>query len=284
MWLGVCDRAVAVSTAQSGPVATIKDIRRSVLPDAVRVIIELDREVPFHDERIPDPLRVFVDLPGTRAVPALARSHDSLRARRRHRPPGSTGAASQQHHPWWCSTQPMSPLTPSIRCTTLFRIVIDCVRSTAVNTNGRRTPRPPTPQWLIARSLAPVWISRAAEAFARRDQAVDLPPTPRWSATRTRSRHPRRRRRRTTATTGRLAARDHVDAGPAAVRAARQEHERRLLDVASARPGRLADRDRCRPRRARSGRQREGRRAKRNWCWTSRCDSRSCCRRRRASR
>ena len=42
-----------------------------VLPDAVRIIIELDAEVPFHDERIADPARVFLDLPGTRAVPTL---------------------------------------------------------------------------------------------------------------------------------------------------------------------------------------------------------------------
>ncbi|MGH9139603.1 MAG: N-acetylmuramoyl-L-alanine amidase [Vicinamibacterales bacterium] len=62
--------------AESAPstaarVATIRDIRRSVLPDAVRITIELDAEVPFHEERIPDPARVFVDLPGTRAAPAL---------------------------------------------------------------------------------------------------------------------------------------------------------------------------------------------------------------------
>jgi N-acetylmuramoyl-L-alanine amidase len=52
-------------------IATIKDIRRAVLPDAIRITIELDAEVTFHDERIADPDRVFVDLPGTRATPAL---------------------------------------------------------------------------------------------------------------------------------------------------------------------------------------------------------------------
>jgi N-acetylmuramoyl-L-alanine amidase len=51
--------------------ATIREIRRVVLPDAVRLTIELDSEVPFHDERIPDPARVFLDLPGTRAAPTL---------------------------------------------------------------------------------------------------------------------------------------------------------------------------------------------------------------------
>ena len=52
-------------------IVTIRNITRSVLPDAVRVTIELDGEVPFHEQRIPDPERVFLDLPATRAAPAL---------------------------------------------------------------------------------------------------------------------------------------------------------------------------------------------------------------------
>src|ERR1019366_2102522 len=52
-------------------VATIKSVLRELLPDAVRVTIELDAEVPFHDERLPDPARVFVDLPSARAAPPL---------------------------------------------------------------------------------------------------------------------------------------------------------------------------------------------------------------------
>ncbi|PYQ95208.1 MAG: hypothetical protein DMF97_17240 [Acidobacteria bacterium] len=56
---------------RASKLATIKDIRRAVLPDAVRVTIEIDGEVPFHDERIANPARVFVDLPGTRAAPGL---------------------------------------------------------------------------------------------------------------------------------------------------------------------------------------------------------------------
>ena len=56
---------------QAPTIATIKAIRREVLSDAVRVTIELDREVSFHDERIPNPVRVFVDLPATRPSAAL---------------------------------------------------------------------------------------------------------------------------------------------------------------------------------------------------------------------
>ena len=63
----------APSDQPKGPLrlATIRQIRREVLSDAVRITIELDHEVTFHDERIPDPTRVFVDLPSTRAAPAL---------------------------------------------------------------------------------------------------------------------------------------------------------------------------------------------------------------------
>jgi N-acetylmuramoyl-L-alanine amidase len=50
----------------------IKAIRRAVLPEAVRVTIELDAEVPsFHEERLAGPARIFVDFPSTRAVSAL---------------------------------------------------------------------------------------------------------------------------------------------------------------------------------------------------------------------
>jgi N-acetylmuramoyl-L-alanine amidase len=60
------------STQKALKISTIKQIRREVLPDAVRVTIELDSEVSFRDERIPNPVRVFVDLPSTRLAPALA--------------------------------------------------------------------------------------------------------------------------------------------------------------------------------------------------------------------
>ena len=62
-----------VSSAPSQPakLATIKGIRRAALTDAVRIVIELDGEVSFHDERLEDPPRIFVDLPSTRTDAAL---------------------------------------------------------------------------------------------------------------------------------------------------------------------------------------------------------------------
>jgi len=116
-------------------VATIKEIRRAVLPDAVRITIELDGEVPFHDERIADPPRVFVDLPGTRATPALVdqtirfdSDADVVRQVRIGRHPNNTtrivldaaGVTSYSVYPLY------GP----------YRLVIDCVR-------GATTTAPP---------------------------------------------------------------------------------------------------------------------------------------------
>jgi N-acetylmuramoyl-L-alanine amidase len=57
--------------APTGAAAQIRAIRRTVLPEVVRVAIELDREVDYHDERISGPERVFVDLHAAQAGPAL---------------------------------------------------------------------------------------------------------------------------------------------------------------------------------------------------------------------
>jgi N-acetylmuramoyl-L-alanine amidase len=51
--------------------ATLKAIRREVLPDALRITLELEREATFDEQRLESPSRVFVDLRNTRAVDAL---------------------------------------------------------------------------------------------------------------------------------------------------------------------------------------------------------------------
>src|SRR5689334_12224133 len=53
------------------PLSIIRDVRRDVLPEAVRITVELDREVPFYQEGLENPSRVFFDLKGTRTVPKL---------------------------------------------------------------------------------------------------------------------------------------------------------------------------------------------------------------------
>jgi N-acetylmuramoyl-L-alanine amidase len=63
--------APPVRTRTSSGTVALTAIRRESLPDALRVTLELAREVPFHDERLDGPPRVFLDLQNTRAVAAL---------------------------------------------------------------------------------------------------------------------------------------------------------------------------------------------------------------------
>ena len=108
--------------------ATIRNIQRAVLPDAVRVIIELDAEVPFHEEHLDNPARVFIDFSSTHAAPQLvdqtlrfATDDDLVRQVRIGRHPNSTtrvvvdaiGVSSYSVYPLY------DP----------YRLVIDCVRA-----------------------------------------------------------------------------------------------------------------------------------------------------------
>ena len=76
------DRTVPAAPAVAAPAprpapaavpapATLTAVRREVLPGAVRVTLEIEREAQFYDERIDSPPRVFVDLYNTRAAEAL---------------------------------------------------------------------------------------------------------------------------------------------------------------------------------------------------------------------
>ena len=51
--------------------AALTSITREVLPEVLRIIIHLGKEVPFYDERIDGPPRVFLDLQNTRTVETL---------------------------------------------------------------------------------------------------------------------------------------------------------------------------------------------------------------------
>jgi len=150
-----------------GSLATIRDIRRTDLPDAVRITIELDGEVPFHDERIADPPRVFVDLPGTRPAPAFVdrtlrfeAAADVVRQVRVGRHPNNTtrvvldavGLTSYSVYPLY------SP----------FRLVIDCVRAIALDAASPAPAHLPVeasvrvvdPAPVAARTLTTIWTRR----------------------------------------------------------------------------------------------------------------------------
>jgi N-acetylmuramoyl-L-alanine amidase len=63
--------AAAPVTTPAGAESIIRAVHREVLPDVVRVTVELDREVPFYQERLDGPARLFFDLKGTKPVASL---------------------------------------------------------------------------------------------------------------------------------------------------------------------------------------------------------------------
>ncbi len=115
--------------------ATIRDIRRTVLPDAVRITVELDAEVAFHDERIGNPERVFVDLSSTRASAALLdrtlrfdSDADVVRQVRIGRHPNNTTRVVLDTS--GISTYSVYPLYAP------YRLVIDCIRAKTMPANA----------------------------------------------------------------------------------------------------------------------------------------------------
>jgi len=168
--------------ASSAGIATIKDIRRATMQDIVRVVIELDREVIFHDEHLENPSRVFVDLPATQAsVPLKDQTlrfdadGDLVHQVRIGRHPGSTtrvvldteGVSSYSIYPLY------SP----------YRLVIDCLRPStepAAEANPARAVTPP--HLLSIRHSTDVWTSAlpalaaAATAALAEARVVEPPP------------------------------------------------------------------------------------------------------------
>ena len=147
----VCVLAVLIAapaSAASRPIlpplklTTIKSISRTVLPDGIRVTIELDSEVPqFHDEQLADPPRVFIDLPWTRAAAPLVdrtlrfdRDDDVVRLVRIGRHPNNTtrvvlDTAGVSAYSVYLLYQP-------------YRIVIDCARAAVAHAQPAIASRP----------------------------------------------------------------------------------------------------------------------------------------------
>lgn len=69
MTSAAADTVPSLSPATSR--AVLSSIQRTALPDTLRVTLQLDREVPYHEERISAPDRVFFDLRGAQLAPEL---------------------------------------------------------------------------------------------------------------------------------------------------------------------------------------------------------------------
>jgi N-acetylmuramoyl-L-alanine amidase len=64
--------ALLAEAPRTAGIARIQAIRRTVLPDVVRIAIELDQEIDYRYERIEGPVRVFLDLANTDVASTVA--------------------------------------------------------------------------------------------------------------------------------------------------------------------------------------------------------------------
>jgi N-acetylmuramoyl-L-alanine amidase len=60
-----------VAAKPSSTPVMIRDVKRTTLPDGIRVSIEMDAELPYQSERLENPRRVFFDIKGARPAATL---------------------------------------------------------------------------------------------------------------------------------------------------------------------------------------------------------------------
>jgi N-acetylmuramoyl-L-alanine amidase len=86
--------AAARPAGANRPLASLRNVRRTVMPETIRITLELDREVVFTSERIENPPRAVIDLQDTLPSPAvvegtLTYGDDLVRTLRVGRRPGN---------------------------------------------------------------------------------------------------------------------------------------------------------------------------------------------------
>jgi N-acetylmuramoyl-L-alanine amidase len=160
------------TTATSSAI-TIRDVKRTALPDGVRVTVEMDAEASFHAERLENPKRVFFDIKGGRAAASLIDSslkfqEDLVREIRFGRHPNATRIVMDMEG------------ADSYSVFTLydpFRLVVDFKRSAPVPTTA--TVPPPAPVAPPVSVPAPPPPEKAVEKPAvENSPIVDLKPIP----------------------------------------------------------------------------------------------------------
>jgi N-acetylmuramoyl-L-alanine amidase len=138
--------AVPAAASTAAPASAgrprLRSIDRTVLPGAVRVTIALDREVPYHEETLAGPARVFFDLKGVDAAPDLVDAvlrypSDAVRQIRVGRHPNSTvrvvlDLEGVKKHSVYALYNP-------------YRLVVDCETTTIATTMARIVAPEPVP-------------------------------------------------------------------------------------------------------------------------------------------
>jgi len=169
-------------TKKAAPPARVTAVRRESLPDLVRVIVQLDREVLFREGRLDGPPRVYLDLTNAAAVAALrnrafAFDGDVVRHVRLGRP--ATGVTRVVLDLDGAGSYSVYPLYNP------FRLVIDVER--AKTTPGTPQTRSASSAGLpdLAPPAKPVRSAQGAGSVSRtppppaRRPVVPAPPVPR---------------------------------------------------------------------------------------------------------
>jgi N-acetylmuramoyl-L-alanine amidase len=165
---------VTPRTTESAPSSgrpRLRSIDRTVLPGAVRVTLALDHEVPYREETLAGPARLFFDLKGVEAAPDLVDAvlrypTDAVRQIRIGRHPNSTvrvvldleGIAK---HSVYVLYNP-------------FRLVVDC-ETPPMTTTAAVPTAPPAP---AARPSSPPRPGPPAEPAATARSASPVPAVP----------------------------------------------------------------------------------------------------------
>ena len=159
------------TSAPSSPRAMLSSIQRSVLRDSVRVTLELDREVAYHEERLNGPARVFFDLKSVQLPPALMDKVLSY-------PDDVVNKIRVGRHPE-NTVRVVVDLENVARYSVFtlynpFRLVIDCERTVA-RTVAQPTVVPPSAS---EPATMPGPSPTAQQPPIELSDAVPLPPTP----------------------------------------------------------------------------------------------------------
>ncbi len=155
--LPLATKPIPAAYGPGTPVAVIRSVKRTVYSDVVRVVIELDGEVPFHDERISDPDRLFVDLASAQASPALA--EQTLRFSSDSDVVRQVRLGKQPNHATRIVLDAGGVSTYSIYALyNPYRLVIDAVR-------GPKPVPPPLP--LVGKNFMAAWARKLPSATPR---------------------------------------------------------------------------------------------------------------------
>jgi N-acetylmuramoyl-L-alanine amidase len=148
--------------------ALLTGIERNVMPEAVRITLSLDREVPYREERLNGPARVFFDLkdvqPAAQLKDAVLRyTTDAVKQIRVGRHPDNTVRVVLD----------LEEVTKYSVFTLYnpFRLVIDCESAASTASTTKAVPAPAA----IADPVAPPVVS---PVLATTNEPLPVPPAP----------------------------------------------------------------------------------------------------------